>query len=93
MIFLRSLHRGYLLGIFLAVPIHASFALEFEPRTRFAINLFGAPPLSDKEYAAYRSKAGVETISAPTSYTHSGQDFGQVQALVMTTAGKIVSME
>jgi hypothetical protein len=29
---------------------------------RFAINLYGAPPLSGKEYVAYRSKVGVETI-------------------------------
>ena len=29
---------------------------------RFAINLYGAPPLSGKEYGAYRAKVGVETI-------------------------------
>jgi hypothetical protein len=29
---------------------------------RFAINLYGAPPLADKEYAAYRAKTEVETI-------------------------------
>jgi hypothetical protein len=29
---------------------------------RFAINLYGAPPLSGKEYVAYRSKVDVETI-------------------------------
>jgi hypothetical protein len=29
---------------------------------RFAINLYGAPPLEGKEFAAYRSKVDVETI-------------------------------
>jgi len=29
---------------------------------RFAINLHGAPPLEDKEFAAYRAKANVETV-------------------------------
>jgi len=29
---------------------------------RFAVNLYGAPPLSGKEYVDYRSKVGVETI-------------------------------
>ena len=29
---------------------------------RFSINLYGAPPLEDKKYAAYRAKTKVETI-------------------------------
>ena len=29
---------------------------------RFAVNLYGAPPLEGKEYAAYRAEADVETI-------------------------------
>ncbi len=64
MIFLRSLYRGYLLGIFLVdgVPASTSRSGWSDTMARFAINLYGAPPLSDKEYAAYRSKAGVETI-------------------------------
>ena len=33
-----------------------------DTRVRFAINLYGAPPLKGKEYAEYRAKTKVETI-------------------------------
>jgi len=33
-----------------------------DSRLRFAINLYGAPPLEDKEFQAYREKVDVETI-------------------------------
>ena len=33
-----------------------------DPLLRFAVNLYGAPPLEGREYAAYRAEADVETI-------------------------------
>jgi len=37
---------------------------------RFAINLYGAPPLKGKEFAAYRTKAVVETIVGTALVVH-----------------------
>jgi len=37
---------------------------------RFAVNLYGAPPLKGKEFAAYRKKAEVETIVGAALVVH-----------------------
>ncbi len=49
-------------GLVDGVPATASRSGWADTFARFAINLYGAPPLSGKEYGAYRSNMDVETI-------------------------------
>jgi len=49
-------------GLVDGVPASASRNGLADTFARFAVNLYGAPPLSGKEYGAYRSNVDVETI-------------------------------
>ena len=58
----QGYQKGDWTGLVDGVPASASRSGWADTMARFAINLYGAPPLSGKEYGAYRSKANVETI-------------------------------
>ncbi len=58
----QAYQEGDWTGLVDGVPASASRNGLSDTMVRFAINLYGAPPLSGKEYVAYRSKVGVETI-------------------------------
>jgi len=49
-------------GLVDGVPAEASRSGWSDTFVRLAVNLYGAPPLRGKEFAAYRSEAKVETI-------------------------------
>jgi hypothetical protein len=58
----QGYHDGEWTGLVDGVPASASRNGLSDTSLRFAINLYGAPPLSDKEFGAYRSNVDVETI-------------------------------
>ncbi len=58
----QGYQKGDWTGLVDGVPASASRSGLADTMARFAINLYGAPPLSGKEYGAYRAKANVETI-------------------------------
>jgi hypothetical protein len=58
----QAYQEGDWTGLVDGVQASASRKGLSDTLARFAINLYGAPPLSGKEYGAYRSNAGVETI-------------------------------
>ncbi|MCP4406478.1 MAG: transporter [Gammaproteobacteria bacterium] len=49
-------------GLLDGVPASTSRSGWADTLLRLALNLYGAPPLSGKAYAAYRAKAAIETI-------------------------------
>lgn len=58
----QAYQEGEWIGLLDGVPASTSRSGLSDTFLRFAVNLYGAPPLSDKEFAAYRSETKVETI-------------------------------
>ena len=58
----QAYQEGDWTGLVDGVPASASRNGLADTMARFAINLYGAPPLSGKEFAAYCSEVDVETI-------------------------------
>ena len=59
---LQAYQEGRWSGLVDGVPKSISRSGWADTLLRFAINLYGAPPLQGNEYAAYRESAAVETI-------------------------------
>jgi len=60
--FLQGYQEGRWTGLVDGVPSSIKRSGWTDSVLRFAINLYGAPPLKTKEFAAYRAKVDVETI-------------------------------
>ena len=60
--FLQAYQSGDWSGILNGTPTTVEREGWSDSHLRFAVNLFGAPPLAGKEYAAYRARTGPETI-------------------------------
>ncbi|MEA1947034.1 MAG: transporter [Thermodesulfobacteriota bacterium] len=60
--FTQAYQKGEWTGLLNGVPASASRSGWSDTFLRLAVNLYGAPPLSGKEFAAYRSDVNVETI-------------------------------
>ena len=60
--FTQAYQEGRYNGLLNGVPTSIKRSGLADSVLRFAINLYGAPPLEGKEFAAYRAKANVETI-------------------------------
>jgi hypothetical protein len=58
----QAYQEGRWTGLLNGVPASTSRSGWSDTFLRVAVNLYGAPPLSGKEYAAYRKGAEVETI-------------------------------
>jgi hypothetical protein len=58
----QGYQRGHWKGLVDGVPRSIRRGGLSDSVLRFAINLYGAPPLKGKEFAAYRAKVDVETI-------------------------------
>jgi len=58
---------GHLEGLYLGVPAQADRFGQGDPRLRLAMNLYGAPAMTLREFAAYRQRAivGVSVTVAP----------------------------
>jgi len=59
---LQAYQEGRWSGLLDGTPKKIKRSGLTDTRVRFAINLYGAPPLKGKEYAEYRAKTRVETI-------------------------------
>jgi len=59
---LQIYQKGKWTGLLDGVPSMVKRSGWFDTNLRFAINLYGSPPLEGKEYAAYRAAIKVETI-------------------------------
>lgn len=59
---IQAYQRGRWKGLVDGVPKSVRRGGMSDSVMRFAINLYGAPPLKGKEFAAYRAKVDVETI-------------------------------
>jgi hypothetical protein len=60
--FVQGFQEGRWKGLVDGVPRSIKRSGLTDTALRFAINLYGAPPLEGDEFAAYRAKADVETI-------------------------------
>jgi len=60
--FIQGYQEGRWTGLLDGVPSSIKRRGLSDSALRFAVNLYGAPPLNIKEYAAYRAKVDVETI-------------------------------
>jgi len=60
--FTQAYQEGRWTGLVDGIPSSIKRSGLSDSVLRFAINLYGAPPLKGKEFAAYRAKADVETI-------------------------------
>lgn len=60
--FIQGYQEGRWTGLVDGVPRSIKRSGWSDSVLRFAINLYGAPPLEGKEFAAYRTKANVETV-------------------------------
>jgi hypothetical protein len=60
--FTQAYQEGRWTGLLDGVPTSIKRSGLSDSVLRFAINLYGAPPLEGKEFAAYRAKANVETV-------------------------------
>ena len=60
--FIQAYKYGEWAGVLNGVPTSISRTGWADTAARFAINLYGAPPLAGGEYAAYRTNTPVETI-------------------------------
>jgi len=58
----QAYQEGEWTGLLNGIPASASRSGLADTFVRFAINLYGAPPLAGKQYVAYRSTVDVETI-------------------------------
>ncbi len=59
---LQAYQEGRWTGLLDGVPTTVNRSSWSDTLLRFAINLYGAPPLQGKEYVAYRTTTEVETI-------------------------------
>ena len=59
---LQTYQEGSWTGLLDGVPTTVKRSGWSDTNLRFAINLYGSPPLQGKEYAAYRAETKVETI-------------------------------
>jgi hypothetical protein len=59
---LQGYQKGHWTGLVDGVPTSVRRSGLADSVLRFAINLYGAPPLKGEEFAAYRAKVDVETI-------------------------------
>lgn len=59
---LQVYQEGNWTGLLDGVPTTVKRSGWYDTNLRFAINLYGSPPLQGKEYAVYRAAAEVETI-------------------------------
>jgi hypothetical protein len=60
--FIQAYQEGRWTGLLDGVPTSIKRSGLSDSVLRFAINLYGAPPLEGKEFAVYRAKVDVETI-------------------------------
>jgi hypothetical protein len=58
----QAYHKGEWEGILKGAPASVTREGFSDTFVRFAVNLYGAPPLRGKEFAEYRSKTNTETI-------------------------------
>ena len=58
----QGYQHGQWTGLLDGIPASASRSGWVDTVVRFAVNLYGAPPLSGKEFAVYRAGVKVETI-------------------------------
>jgi len=59
---LQAYQDGRWTGLLDGVPTSVKRSGWFDTNVRFAINLYGSPPMKGKEYATYRAASEVETI-------------------------------
>jgi hypothetical protein len=59
---LQAYQDGRWTGLLDSIPTTVKRSGWVDTNLRFAINLYGSPPLQGKEYAAYRASTAVETI-------------------------------
>lgn len=60
--FTQGFQEGQWSGLLGGIPTSISRRGLTDSQLRFALNLYGAPPLAGQEFAAYRATADVETI-------------------------------
>ncbi len=68
--FTQGYQEGEWNGLVSKVPSSISRRGLSDSILRFAVNLYGAPPLKDKEFVAYRSAADIETIAGAALVIH-----------------------
>ena len=68
--FTQSFHEGRWKGLVNGLPRSIRRSGLSDSLLRFAINLYGPPPLKGKEFATYRAKANVETIVGTALVVH-----------------------
>ena len=68
--FVQGYQEGRWTGLVDGVPSSIKRSGLSDSLLRFAINLYGAPPLEGKEFAAYRAKVDVETIVGTALVVH-----------------------
>ncbi|MDH4241949.1 MAG: transporter [Phycisphaerae bacterium] len=68
--FIQGYQEGRWNGLVDGVPSSIKRSGLTDSVLRFAINLYGAPPLEGKEFAAYRAKVDVETIFGTALVVH-----------------------
>ncbi len=68
--FTQAYQEGRWTGLLDGVPSSIKRSGLSDSVLRFAINLYGAPPLEGKEFAAYRAKVDVETIVGTALVVH-----------------------
>ena len=68
--FTQAYQEGRWSGLLNGAPASITRSGLSDSVLRFAINLYGAPPLEGKEFAAYRAKVDVETIFGAALVVH-----------------------
>lgn len=68
--FVQAIQRGHWTGLVDGVPASTRRTGMADSILRFAVNLYGAPPLKGKEFARHRAKARVETIVGTALAVH-----------------------
>ncbi len=68
--FTQAYQEGRWTGLLDGAPASIKRSGLSDSVLRFAINLYGAPPLEGKEFAAYRAKVDVETIFGTALVVH-----------------------
>jgi hypothetical protein len=68
--FTQAYQEGRWSGLLNGTPASITRSGLSDSVLRFAINLYGAPPLEGKEFAAYRAKVDVETIVGAALVVH-----------------------
>ncbi|MCG6974621.1 MAG: transporter [Desulfobacterales bacterium] len=68
--FTQAYQEGRWSGLLNGAPASITRSGLSDSVLRFAINLYGAPPLEGKEFAAYRAKVDVETIIGAALVVH-----------------------